>query len=436
MTRLSLLLALLFALAVAALAAPAALGHHCQGGHAKYPSCNQPPPPPPPPDVDADDDGVVDTEDQCPTQPGPASNGGCPEPPPPPPDVDADDDGVVDTEDQCPNDPGPASNGGCPLPPPPPPPSGTGHAAAVVDLSWGISSADADRTYQELPLAGSKAIRVGVGWRSLETSPGVYSATKLALYDAIVQRARAASQRVLFNVVDTPGWANGGQGANVPPTDPNSIQPFLRFLANRYAPMGVEAFEIWNEQDTSRFWNLPDPARYAALLRASYTAIKSVQPNLKVVTGGTSGNDYSFWSRAYAAGIRGYFDAMGLHPYTGRTTPTYVYRDSSGRIAEWAFTGYREIRSLMLSHGDDKPIWFTEFGWSSATDGGWASVGLANQAQFLREAFQILRQDPYVELAFWYIFRDGNWSIDADFGLFYLNWTKKPIWDAYRAAAG
>jgi hypothetical protein len=305
----------------------------------------------------------------------------------------------------------------------------------VVDLSWGLSAADADRTYQMLPEAGSKSIRVGVGWRTVETSRGVYNSTKLSLYDGIVTRARAAGQRVLFNIVDTPGWANGGQGANVPPSDPNAIAPFLRFMAARYSARGVEAFEIWNEPDTARFWNPPDPAKYAALLRVAYAAIKSAAPGMKVVTGGTSGNDYAFWSRAYAAGIAGHFDVMGLHPYTGRTTPDYVYYDSSGRIAEWAFVGYREIRRLMLAHGDDKPIWFTEFGWSSASDGGWASVGPTNQAAYLTRAFAIMRQDPYVGVAHWYIGRDGDWEIDATFGLVTWDWVPKPSYEAFRAAA-
>jgi hypothetical protein len=35
-------------------------------------------PPPPPPATDGDADGVLDGVDQCPAQPGPASNGGCP----------------------------------------------------------------------------------------------------------------------------------------------------------------------------------------------------------------------------------------------------------------------------------------------------------------------------------------------------------------------
>ena len=65
-----------------------------------------------PPPVDTDGDGVADSSDQCPTQPGPASNNGCPVPSPP---SDADGDGVPDSMDQCPNQAGPASNNGCPV---------------------------------------------------------------------------------------------------------------------------------------------------------------------------------------------------------------------------------------------------------------------------------------------------------------------------------
>jgi hypothetical protein len=65
-------------------------------------------------DTDADDDGVLDDEDDCPNVAGPASNHGCPDVQP----GDDDGDGVVNTEDDCPSQPGPESNGGCPLPPP------------------------------------------------------------------------------------------------------------------------------------------------------------------------------------------------------------------------------------------------------------------------------------------------------------------------------
>jgi hypothetical protein len=47
---------------------------------------------------DADGDGVPDASDDCPSQPGPASNRGCPPPPPP---ADTDGDGVLDASDNC-----------------------------------------------------------------------------------------------------------------------------------------------------------------------------------------------------------------------------------------------------------------------------------------------------------------------------------------------
>jgi OOP family OmpA-OmpF porin len=56
---------------------------------------------------DTDHDGINDEEDKCPTVPGVARYGGCPVP-------DRDSDGVNDEEDKCPDLPGPASNHGCP----------------------------------------------------------------------------------------------------------------------------------------------------------------------------------------------------------------------------------------------------------------------------------------------------------------------------------
>ncbi len=59
--------------------------------------------------VDSDGDGVPDSEDACPTQPGPAEFDGCP---------DSDGDQIPDNLDKCPNQPGPAENNGCPWGPP------------------------------------------------------------------------------------------------------------------------------------------------------------------------------------------------------------------------------------------------------------------------------------------------------------------------------
>lgn len=56
-------------------------------------------------DKDADDDGVSDEEDACPTLAGPVSLGGCP---------DTDGDGIADKDDTCPNEAGEQRMNGCP----------------------------------------------------------------------------------------------------------------------------------------------------------------------------------------------------------------------------------------------------------------------------------------------------------------------------------
>lgn len=60
-----------------------------------------------PPDGDDDGDGVPNSRDRCPRQPGRPDLDGCP---------DRDGDGIPDIDDDCPDQPGPAQNRGCPLP--------------------------------------------------------------------------------------------------------------------------------------------------------------------------------------------------------------------------------------------------------------------------------------------------------------------------------
>ena len=54
---------------------------------------------------DTDNDGVIDKNDDCPNEAGPASLDGCP---------DTDGDGLADINDECPKQSGPTDQGGCP----------------------------------------------------------------------------------------------------------------------------------------------------------------------------------------------------------------------------------------------------------------------------------------------------------------------------------
>jgi Glycosyl hydrolase catalytic core len=218
------------------------------------------------------------------------------------------------------------------------------------------------------------------------------------------------------------------------PQNPADYADFMRFVAARYAGR-VSAWEVWNEENTSRFWSTgPSPAEYVPLLKASYPAVKAADPGALVVFGGTSQNDYDFIEGAYAAGAKGYFDVMAVHPYPGPNPPETVW-GLNGRIAPNTFTGFREVRNSMLARGDDKPIWLTEFGWSTTTQ-SWG-VTQAQQADYLTRAYRLLESYPYVTIAYWYNLRNNFWDSDADtwetqLGLMRTDFAHKASYDAFK----
>ena len=304
------------------------------------------------------------------------------------------------------------------------------------DLSWGTSSADQDRTAAAVKDAGSRWVRLNVEWNATETSNNTYDSWMLSHYDRAISVSRAAGQKVLMLVSQAPTWASGSSNKQSPPQNPADYADFVKFLAARWAGK-VEAWEVWNEPNIDRFWPTgPNAAKYTELLKAAYPAIKSADANAKVVFAGPSTNDYHFIEDAYAAGAKGYFDVMSTHPYSCNS-PESSYQ-TNGRISQFSYLGYREIRKSMLARGDDKPIWFTEFGWSTTTQQ--CGVSEATQADYLTKAFKLAAQDPYVQVAFWYNFRNNYWMHDADdvesrYGLLRSDFSHKPSYDAFKACA-
>ena len=111
---------------------------------------------------------------------------------------------------------------------------------------------------------------------------------------------------------------------------------FLRALVGRYGPSGtfwtlhpdlprdpIRTWQIWNEENDHRFAEA-SVRGYAALLRDTAPAVRSVDPGARIVLGGLystprvkpSLDATIFLSRLYRQrGIRGLFDGVGLHPY-------------------------------------------------------------------------------------------------------------------------
>jgi hypothetical protein len=302
--------------------------------------------------------------------------------------------------------------------------------------------------------AATAALRAGwvrqfVGWDGAEPHRGVFDEGYLERVRADVAAYQRRGVKTLFVVVGTPSWAAGPKGAGLaPPRDPNDYASFVGELVRRVP--GAAAIEVWNEADEGVFWaGAPEPQRYAALLRATYPAVKAADPGMVVVSTGMVGNNYGFLSDVYAAGGGGSFDAVGVHTDTAclLTSPAEYYREPNGRVGRYSFTGYREVHDVMTANGDGgKRIWMTEIGWNtgsrkpnSCRDGAVAGtraegVSEKTQAKFLELAYRCLTADPYVQVAMWFSLQDvGHGAGYGDhLGLIRTNGKRKPAFKAMR----
>jgi hypothetical protein len=187
------------------------------------------------------------------------------------------------------------------------------------------SDADVAATLAELRTLGVDDVRVTAQWAQLApaggsdtrpsfdaSDPRAYAQSAFTALDRVVRLAVADGFGVMMDVgYYAPRWASGGTDdtARATRVDPAAFADFAAMLARRYsgtfAPAGatplpaVVAFSLWNEPNHPAFlspqwqkagghWVPASPARYRAMVRAAYPAMKAVRSDIAVLIGGTS----------------------------------------------------------------------------------------------------------------------------------------------------
>ncbi len=274
-----------------------------------------------------------------------------------------------------------------------------------------LTDPSADREAEWDLLAGSGAASVRTAFYWWDGQPFGPGAVDFTAYDRVVLAAARRGLRVLPVVHGTPGWAATDPGDfGSPPRDTADLARFLEVLVGRYGPDGslwrehpevrrraIRDWQIWNEPNLTRYWSRQPFARsYARVLKASRRALRRADPRARVILAGLPNQSWVALRDVYRAGGRRGFDAVALHPYTGK--PRNVVR--LVRIA----------RRVMRRNGDRrKPVWVTELSWPAAkgkTDG---SAGFETtdqgQARRLREGLMRLaraRRKLRIERVYWY----------------------------------
>lgn len=296
---------------------------------------------------------------------------------------------------------------------------------ADSDLSnTGMTSTQITEQLTMMQSLGVKNVRILIPWADIEKRQGEYSWDYV---DSIVESATNLGMGILGVISQTPSWAGTPILAGMP--EPEVFGAFAQAVATHYVGQ-ISTYEIWNEPNAQNFLDPVDPAAYTTLLQAAYPLMKQADPNITVIggvvgAGASEGNvtmdPDDFVQGMYAAGAKGFFDALSFHPYA------YSLEFSAGAgVAGSPLEQLQQIFSIMAANNDsDHLVWATEYG--QPTTGQYTTQ---QQADFIQDFLNSWPEIAGTGPMFIYTLQDtdsGSANKQDNFGVYYSDGTAKPV---------
>lgn len=289
--------------------------------------------------------------------------------------------------------------------------SKTGVNAFANDGRFGSIRSQLNEVHSTLGLG---FIRILFAWNDeIQSSPS--DDPNFALYDAIAD-AIPDGVDAMAVLTDVPSWMSNSE--NWIDGDPRKTfaEKWVKIVAKRYAGNSkISSFEIWNEpnmpgrRDNSILGLETDPGAFVALLSFSSSAVKSIAPNKRIVSGATTAINQNFPDTlnynkaAQDLGAEGVVDIWGVH-YYGRQYERVVTENG---VADFL-------------NGLSKPIWITESG----------AQGVNNQLAYVEQTWPFLSEKiPGIRRFFYYQFTEAT-SPEQTYGLRNLS-SDFPVSDLY-----
>lgn len=321
--------------------------------------------------------------------------------------------------------------------------------------------AELDRT----TAAGATIVRTLVTWANVApTKPRRPAnpfdpAYRLDDLDEFVRNAQARGQEVLITLWGTPEWANGGKGPAFLPRRMADFRNFARAIASRYSgryagyPF-VRFYGLWNESNLGGFLapqfdkkgRIIGPRLYAALAAAGYKGIKAGNRKALVAIGETSSNGLdkprtgvtdkvrpgTFARLVAQANPRLKFDAWAHHPYPVPVSQRALQRVLWPNVSLTSLDRFGESLDEWFKR-KNVPVWITEYG-HETKPGEPKGVTEAQQALYLQQALNLLRDNERVPIFIWFVFRDSPGSLWQS-GLYRATGSPKRAYPRFRSAA-
>ena len=308
------------------------------------------------------------------------------------------------------------------------------------------TATDNDRELAQIKTLGMDLVRVSVPVQYLMPQRKRYDSGFVKQMDQLFVQVEKHGLRAVVVIGGTPCWnstkvvadpcATGWQNTDVaihPPRQPEVFTEAVTYVVSR-GRKRVSGVEVWNEPNHDVFWK-GTVEQYVSLAHLTYRAMKAAYRDVPVLGGSVALGDADWLRRAYAAGIKGAFDALAMHPYDvrfsgeqpgfGDPTATWTGADTISSFR----SGTEAVRAAMVDNGDgDKPIWLTEFG-SATCPGVPYCVTDEMQGYWLYKSFEQAAAFPYVQAALSYRHRDPRartTSWEDRFGIANGDHTPKP----------
>ena len=287
-------------------------------------------------------------------------------------------------------------------------------------------------------------------------------------YDRAVQDAAKYKIKVLFSIVGTPAWANGGRAARYAPTRPVALQSFATAAAKRYsgtfepttgdpALPAVRLWLAWNEPNNPVFlspqyrkvsgrWFPQSAYSYVRICNAIYNGVHSVQHGAaKVACGATDprGNNQprsrraSISPLAFLRSVKKYglrrFDAWAHHPYAPRASLTPSSKPNVNDKSTVILGNIGVLTKELSRLYGKKPLWITEYGYQTRPPDRTFGVAWKTQARYLAQAYSIARKNPRIQMMIWFLVKDESRLAGWQSGFFTTAGKRKPSYYTFRA---
>ncbi|MBC7232106.1 MAG: cellulase family glycosylhydrolase [Chloroflexi bacterium] len=309
--------------------------------------------------------------------------------------------------------------------------------------------------------AGFRWIRQEFPWEDIEQSARgdfwdhKWNKSAWEKYDRIVELANRYGLQIIARLGNPPAWSRAdgdARGTFAPPDDFEDFGNFVYTIVSRYRGK-VKYYQIWNEPNIYPEWGEQpvDAAGYVRLLQIAYCRAKEADPECVILSAGLAQtvetgpknlSDLIYLQQMYDAGVKGYFDIMGVMAY-GLWTGPGDHRTSPELTN---FSRPQLIRDIMVRNGDaDKPLWATEVGWNAVPADFpafplYGRVSLEQQARYAVQAYQRAQEEwPWMGvLNYWFFKRATDTETDQVFYYFRMvepDFTPLPVYEAMKEYA-